>query len=73
MIVSMNWLKEYVEIDCPIDEYTERMNMTGNNVEGICKNTAVEGVVLVGKIISKEKHLMRTNSVFAKWISEKEG
>ncbi|MGI6349085.1 MAG: phenylalanine--tRNA ligase subunit beta [Eubacteriaceae bacterium] len=56
MIVSMNWLKEYVEIDCPIDEYTERMNMTGNNVEGICKNTAVEGVVLVGKIISKEKH-----------------
>lgn len=56
MIVSMNWLKEYVKITAPVEEYAQRMNMTGNNVEGICRNTAVEGPVLIGKIITKEKH-----------------
>ncbi len=56
MIVSMKWLSEYVDITCPVEEYAERMNLTGNNVEGISKNTAVDGPVVVGKIIRKTKH-----------------
>ena len=35
MKVSLNWLREYVDIDCPTDEYCERMTMTGTKVESV--------------------------------------
>ncbi len=35
MIVSWNWLKEYVDLDMSLDELTDRLTMTGLNLEGI--------------------------------------
>lgn len=35
MIVSHNWLKEYVDLPMPLDELTERLTLTGLNLEGI--------------------------------------
>jgi len=35
MIVSWNWLKQYVELDMSVDELTHRLTMSGLNLEGV--------------------------------------
>jgi len=35
MIVSWNWLKEYVELSMSVDELTNRLTLTGLNLEGV--------------------------------------
>lgn len=35
MIVSWNWLKEYVRLDMPVEALTERLMMAGLNLEGV--------------------------------------
>lgn len=35
MIVSKNWLNEYVDVDMPVDELTDRLTMSGLNLEGV--------------------------------------
>lgn len=56
MILSMNWLKEYVDINVDPHQFSEDMTMSGSKVEGY----AIEGneisKVVVGKILSIEKH-----------------
>ena len=56
MLVPVSWLKEYVEIDAPIDEFADAMIMSGSNIETV--KTFGEGItnVVVGKIISVDNH-----------------
>jgi len=35
MIVSTNWLKEYVNLSMTVDELTDRLTLTGLNLEGV--------------------------------------
>ena len=35
MIVSLNWLKDYVDLPMSVDELTERLTLTGLNLEGV--------------------------------------
>ncbi|MGQ0634613.1 MAG: phenylalanine--tRNA ligase subunit beta [Planctomycetaceae bacterium] len=35
MLVSWNWLKEYVSLDMPVEALTERLMMAGFNLEGV--------------------------------------
>lgn len=45
MIVSKNWLREYVSVDMPLDELTDRLTMSGLNLEGVesqADDTAVD-------------------------------
>src|SRR6516225_7469287 len=35
MIVSWNWLKEYVRLDMPVETLTERLMMAGLNLEEV--------------------------------------
>lgn len=44
MIVSWNWLKEYVQLDMPVETLTERLMMAGLNLEGV---SDVEGDLAV--------------------------
>jgi len=37
MIVSWNWLKEYVDLTMSVDELTERLTLSGLNLEGVEK------------------------------------
>jgi len=37
MIVSWKWLKEYVELPMPLEELTERLTLSGLNLEGLAK------------------------------------
>ena len=56
MDLSIKWLKEFVDLDYQPREFAERMTMTGSKVEGWHQeNEDVTGVV-IGKVLSIEKH-----------------
>ena len=56
MRVSMKWLRDLVDVDLPIAELTDLMDMTGTKVEAVeMIGAALEGVV-VGRILTKERH-----------------
>jgi len=56
MNVPINWLKDYVDIDCNIDEFCDAMTMSGSKVEGYEKLGEEISKVVVGKILEIEKH-----------------
>lgn len=63
MIVSWNWLKEYIDINTDVDEFCERMIMSGSNLETCTEvGTGLKGVV-IGKIESIKKHPQSDNMV----------
>lgn len=56
MRVSLEWLKDYVEVALPVPELCERLDMTGTKVEAVhAVGPALEGVV-VGRVLTKEPH-----------------
>ena len=56
MLVSLNWLKDYTDVKVPVDEFCDRMIMSGSDME-TCEElgTGISGVV-VGRIDKIEKH-----------------
>ena len=56
MLISLNWLKYYVDIDVPVNELCDRMVMSGFEVESITDLSATMNNVVVGKILKIEKH-----------------
>lgn len=56
MLLSMNWLSDYVKIDASPKDFSDRMTDTGSKVEGFdILGDKIKNVV-VGKILSIEKH-----------------
>ena len=56
MKTSVEWLKEYADIDVSTKELADRLTMTGSKVETIiAKGDDIKNVV-VGKILEIEKH-----------------
>ena len=56
MKVSLNWLKDYVTLPDSVDDLAKRLTMAGLEVEAISRpGDALRGVV-VGKILSSDKH-----------------
>ena len=56
MRVSMKWLRELVDVDLPVEELTDLLDMTGTKVEAVhTLGSALEGVV-VGRILTKVRH-----------------
>ncbi len=56
MLVPIEWLKDYIDLDVSIEEFCNRMIMSGSNLETcdyFCEE--MENVV-VGKIVKIEKH-----------------
>ena len=56
MKLSMNWLKNYVDIDIPIKDYCDRMTFTGSKVEGWEELGGDISNVVVGRLLSVDKH-----------------
>lgn len=56
MLVSLNWLKDYTDINVPVEEFCDRMIMSGSDME-TCEElgTGITGVV-VGRIDKIERH-----------------
>jgi len=56
MNLSLNWLSEFVELDVTPKEFSDRMTMSGSKVEGYADLGAEIQNVLVGRVLSIEKH-----------------
>ncbi len=56
MNLPMSWLKEFVPIDCDVNEFCDKMTLSGSKVESITKVGADIQNVVVGKIVSITKH-----------------
>ncbi|MGI5898838.1 MAG: phenylalanine--tRNA ligase subunit beta [Christensenellales bacterium] len=56
MLAPLSWLKKYVDIDIPVDEFIKKMIMSGLAVEGYEEVAPDISGVIVGKILSVEKH-----------------
>ena len=57
MNLSMRWLKEFVPLDdMPIRRFTEAMTMSGSKVESWEREGAEIENVVVGKVVSLERH-----------------
>ncbi|WHH60188.1 phenylalanine--tRNA ligase subunit beta [Petroclostridium sp. X23] len=56
MKVPMSWLKDYVDIQGSPEEFADAMTMSGSKVEGVEKTgEGIENIV-VGKILTVDKH-----------------
>ena len=56
MRVSLKWLNELVDVDLPVDELVDRLDMTGTAVDKVEKLGADMDGILVGRILTKERH-----------------
>ena len=56
MNLSMKWLKEFVDIDVDPKEFADKMTMSGSKVEGFEDDGGKINNVVVGKILSIDKH-----------------
>lgn len=56
MNLSMRWLNDFVKIDMPPRAFAEAMTMSGSKVECFEQENAGVNNVVVGKILSIEKH-----------------
>ncbi len=57
MKISLNWLRDYVQLDASVDEITRAITFLGFEVEGVITTGApkLESVV-VGEILTRNKH-----------------
>lgn len=56
MKIPMSWLKEYVDINCGLKQFTHKMTMSGSKVEGTESPGSCISSIVTGKILSIEKH-----------------
>ena len=56
MLISLNWLKEYIDITVPVDELSETLTMLGLEIEAISRPGDEISNVVTGKILSIEPH-----------------
>src|SRR5260221_1417891 len=56
MKVSLSWLKDYIQIDVPVTDLSERLTMLGLEVEDIEHLGAQFRSILVGKVLEVRRH-----------------
>ena len=56
MKLSMKWLADFVKVDAGMRDFSEAMSMSGTKVEGYESTGAGIRRVVVGKVLSVEKH-----------------
>ena len=56
MLVPVKWLEEYMGSVGPIDVFGEKMIMSGSNIETVQSAIEKTEKVVVGRVISTEKH-----------------
>lgn len=56
MLVSVNWLKDYVDFDVPVEEFCDRMILSGSNIETVEKTGESFSGIQVGKIMKITQH-----------------
>ncbi|GFK95259.1 Phenylalanine--tRNA ligase beta subunit [Fundidesulfovibrio magnetotacticus] len=56
MLLSLNWLREFVPYEGPVDTLADRLTMLGLEVEGVSRPFAACADVVVGKVLTREQH-----------------
>ncbi len=56
MLVSMNWLREWVAFDFAPDELASRLTMAGLEVDSLSKVSQCDERVVVGQVVSIKQH-----------------
>lgn len=56
MLISLNWLKDYVEIKEDVKDLADRLTMSGSNVEGLKDYGKDIKDVIIGEIVKIDKH-----------------
>lgn len=57
MKISLNWLRDYVQLDASVDEITRAITFLGFEVEGVVNTSAPKlEQVFVGEILTRNKH-----------------
>jgi len=56
MRISLNWLKEYIDLDVTPEELAEQMTMLGLEIEGIDRPGEEIQEVYIGQVLSIEQH-----------------
>jgi len=56
MLLSLNWLREFVPYEGPIDTLADRLTMLGLEVEGVSRPFSACAGVVVGKVLTRDKH-----------------
>lgn len=56
MLVPVKWLKDYTNVNVDIDEFTDKMIMSGSNLETVEKMPADMKGILVGRVDECTKH-----------------
>ena len=56
MKITLNWLREYVDVDWDVPELVERLTMSGLEYEGVEDLGERFGGVVVGAVLSRAQH-----------------
>ena len=56
MLVSKEWLNEFIKIDAGIEELAEKITRSGIEVDSITDYSKDIKKLVVGHVVSKEKH-----------------
>lgn len=56
MNLPMTWLKEYVDIDCDVKTFCDKMTLSGSKVEGVENKGDCISKVVVGKVLEITQH-----------------
>ncbi|MTI20881.1 phenylalanine--tRNA ligase subunit beta, partial [Fulvivirga sp. RKSG066] len=59
MKISLNWLKDYIELDQPVEKISQTLTDTGLEVEGLEEFGKIEGGLeglVIGEVLTCEKH-----------------
>ncbi len=73
MLVPIRWLKDYTDVNVPVKEFVDRMVMSGSNLETVEYFGGDITNVVMGKILSVDKHPSADRLVVCKVdVGEKE-
>lgn len=56
MLLSLNWLREFVPYEGSVDTLADRLTMLGLEVEGVSRPFAACANVVVGHVLTRDKH-----------------
>ena len=56
MIVSLKWLRKYVDMDVSVEELADRLTMVGLEVEGISRRSSLSDGIVTARVETVELH-----------------
>ena len=56
MKIPLSWIKKYIQLDLPVDEIAKTLTMAGIEVDGYQAGALSFSGIIVGRVLSAEKH-----------------